>query len=293
MEFSKIELNNRERISKIRNLAGYTLLSHSFDTLFLWQDTMQLSIWLEEDFFVVRYGLAGENSYFCPCGNENKMKRFIDDFCQTDGFQLFYMDETRKNWLMAYAPELFSFSYDRGSCEYIYDRNQHLLKQGKTYQRIRRELNHLESQYRLHTEILSRDNLSLSRAVIHEWQLQNDHEPTGLITNDHQMVENALAWFEPLGMKGVLIYMNDRPVATAIGGEICGDTYGIQVAKMCERTGGLMFYLLDRMFEVIPGQYRYVNGDDDMNIEGIRIHKIKMKPVRMNEVWKAVRREKS
>ena len=74
MEFSRIDLSCREYIERIRCQAGYTLLSHSFYTLFLWQEIMRLSIYREEDFFVVRYGLAGENSYFCPAAIWIKQK---------------------------------------------------------------------------------------------------------------------------------------------------------------------------------------------------------------------------
>ena len=217
----------------------------------------------------------------------DKTKKWIEEQHTKKGFQLFYIDETRKDWLQENFPDVLRLEYDRGSCEYIFDRQEHLLKQGKKYQRIRRELHHLASDHRLRTERLTEENLDVSRRVIEGWQAKNVEEKVGLITEDVPVAECAIQYFTPLGLKGVLVYVDEKPAATAIGCEITQDTYGIQVAKMCERIEGLMFYLLEQMFALVPEQYTYINGDDDMNIEGIRIHKQKMKPVLMNEVWKA------
>lgn len=287
MDWLKIELQQRDRIEEIRKNADCVLLSHSFYTLLLWQETMRLSLYLEEDFFVVKYGLAGENSYFCPCGNIEKTRKFIEEYERKKDFQLFYIDEKRKNWLEEQFPEKLQLEYDRGSCEYIYDRQSHLLKQGKKYERIRREIHRLELKYRLSAERLTNENLSAGWNVIEKWQKQNSEEKVGMIADDYLVAKNVMDYFYALELKGVLIYVDGKPMATAIGGEITQDTYAIWVAKMCERKEGLMFYLLEQLFLVIPSEYPYVNGDDDMNIEGIRIHKRKMKPCRMNEVWRA------
>lgn len=285
MEYARIELEQRESVERIRKRAGYVLLSHSFNTLFLWQDTLQLSIFLEEDFFVVRYGLVGENCYFCPCGDEEKTRQWLLSVHQESGFRLFYVDEARKLWLAEQYPDIFRFHYDAGSCEYIFDRQRHLLMQGRSYQRMRYEIHHLAAGHQLRTEVLTQENLSVSRQVIEAWRVNNCEKKTGLITEDILVARCALQYFDALNLRGVLVYVDEKPMATAIGCEITEDTYGIQIAKMSEKIEGLMFYLLEQMFDLIPGQYRYVNGDDDMDIEGIRIHKQKMKPVRMNEVW--------
>ncbi len=286
MEYTKIQISHKQQIEQIRKNTGNILLSHSFYTLFLWQETMKLSIYLEEDFFVVKYRLKGENSYFCPCGNKEKILNWIQTNCENKELRLFYVDEASKEMIEERFKGFFKFEYDSGSYEYIYDRLEHILKKGKKYQRIRREINHLASNYTLRTEILTKKNLSVSRTVVEGWNKNYIEEKSNMTMEDISVAESAIKNFSELGLLGVLVYVDEKPMATAIGCEITNDTYGIQVAKMCEKKEGLMFYLLEQMFKVIPNQYTYVNGDDDMNIEGIRIHKQKMKPVRMNEVWK-------
>lgn len=284
MEYQEIEMNQRGQIEYIRRKYGHYLLSHSFCTLILWKETLKLSIHLEEDFFVVKYETNGENSYFFPCGNDEKKRQFIDSMLGTKDFAMYYMAEEDKQFVEKYYNGRLQTEYDRGGCEYIFDRAGHVLLKGKTYAKIRYEQNHLLSSYEVRSIPMTPEMEGQVLEIIEEWEQEHQLHHAG--EDDYEVAKSALKYFNEMQFIGNLVYVNDIPYAIAIGGEITEDTFGIQIAKTRSQIGGLMFYLLHKCFELIPARYLYINGDDDMNVEGIRIHKKKMKPCRMNEVWK-------
>lgn len=285
MDYREINLGQRKCVENIRQKYGHKLLSHSFCTLLLWKETLKLSIHLEDDFYVVKYGLESDNAYFFPCGNEDKKHKFIDEHKMEKEFELCYLCENDKLFLEKFYPDI-KVEHDRNSCEYIFDKNGHITLRGKTYAKLRYEQNHLCNRYEMRSEPIDSDNADKAFDIIEAWENRHIRQ-NGLPFDDFVVAENAFKYYKDMNFIGNIVYLNEEPYAAAIGGEITKDTFGIQVAKMKMPVDGLMFYLLHECFKLIPEQYLYINGDDDMGDIGIRIHKEKMKPCRMNEVWRA------
>lgn len=289
MEFRRVELKDRENIERIRGEAGHFLLSHSFYTLFLWQDTMQLSLWLEDDFYVVRYAKKGPDSYFFPCGNIEKTERFLKENVRKDTFRLFYMRACDEKYLRESFGDSMVTAEARGSWEYIFSREEHMQLAGKKYGRIRSEENHLRTNHALQSVNLDGSSRQDAYKVLQIWEhmhrlYSNDGD------DDYEVAVHAIEACAKGEMQGVLVYVDGEPQAIAIGCEITSDTYGIQVAKKAQDVRGLIFYVLHELFRKIPAQYEFINGDDDLDIPGLRIHKMKMQPCSLNEVWEGARK---
>lgn len=72
--FRKIELQDRENIETIRRKYQPMLSDYTFSLLYCWQEELKLSLYIEEEFFVIR----GEDYYFFPIGEPNRVKEFIE-----------------------------------------------------------------------------------------------------------------------------------------------------------------------------------------------------------------------
>ncbi len=285
MQFGEIKLEQRDIIEGIRKKYGHNLLSHSFCTLLLWKETLKLLIHLEEDFYIVKCEIESDNTYFFPCGDDEKKRKFIEEHQGEEDFTLLYLCEGDMLFLEKYFPDIV-VEYDRNSCEYIFDKNSHIELKGKTYAKLRYEQNHLCNNYMLRSEKIDDKNAEWALGIVNEWESRHIRQ-NDLPFDDYIVAKNAFKYYKEMHFIGNVVYLDEQPYAVAIGGKITDDTYGIQVAKMKEPVAGLMFYLLHKCFELIPEQYMFINGDDDMGDSGIRIHKQKMKPCKMNEVWRA------
>lgn len=287
MEFYKIELKNRELVENIRKKFKNTLFSHSFYTIYFWKDIMKLTLYLEEDFFVVKYEEKGTNSYFFPCGNICKTEKFIKDNIGKKDFQLFYLRDCDKRFIEQKFADFIQINEARGSWEYIFSREEHALLSGKKYAKIRNEENCLRANHILNSSVLSLENIKDAYAILDEWE--NRRKMCHIRENDdYGAAFCALQNYMQQGMIGIIVYVDGKPQGIAIGCEITQDTFGVQAAKIIHGQKGLIFYVLHELFKVLPPQYEFINGDDDLNIEGLRIHKRKMQPCGMNKVWEGI-----
>lgn len=287
MDFTQITLEKKELIEKIRSSENHILMSHSFDTLFLWKETLKLLIYTEEDFFVVKTFLDGDNEYFFPCGNKDKVYSFISQNINSKGFTLKYLREEDKAFLEENFAGKFEIEYDESSCEYIFDKNEHLELKGKKYAKIRYSKNHLVANNSLSTKVINKETISDAKRILSRWKKNHHSTDEEVVEDDLIVAHNVFDYFEQMNFVGTLVYIDDKPLAMVVGSKITADTFAVQIAKMRVPIDGLLFYALHSCFAILPEEIRYVNGDDDMGIEGIRIHKKKMKPCRMNEVWRA------
>lgn len=55
------------------------LSDYTFSLLYCWQKELKLSLYIEEEFFVIR----GEDYYFFPIGEPNRVKEFIEGSMST------------------------------------------------------------------------------------------------------------------------------------------------------------------------------------------------------------------
>lgn len=74
IHFRKIELRDKERMEAIRRKYQPMLSDYTFSLLYCWQEELKLSLYIEEEFFVIR----GEDYYFFPIGEPNRVKEFIE-----------------------------------------------------------------------------------------------------------------------------------------------------------------------------------------------------------------------
>lgn len=293
-EFGKVKFEDKNRIEEIRARAEHKLMSHAFSTLFLWEETLKLSVCVAEDFFAVKDALVSEYDYFFPCGNEESIRSFIDELV-ADGkpVRFLYMRNEDKAFLDKYYPGMFTYTYDRGSCEYIYDREAHLIKKGGKYTKQRYEIKQLLKSHDVKVQPLTPDKRMVALEIIHDWKVshqKNDRSQIELY-DDLIVSKKLLEYYDELEVSGIIVYVDSEPVAVAAAAPITEDTYCLQLAKSKAPMTGLVPFLWTECFKTVPEAVKYINGDDDMGVSGIRIQKEKMVPDCMNEIWVAQRGE--
>jgi len=74
----------RERITQIRTACGHESASHSFQSVFLWQKDLGLSVCLREKMYAVRSTYWGDHTWFFPCGEEKAVLAFLDELLREE-----------------------------------------------------------------------------------------------------------------------------------------------------------------------------------------------------------------
>ena len=88
MNLEPITWEKREPIQRLRRQYGHQAASHAFQSLYLWEKDMGLSVELETDIFAVKTLQRGENAWFFPCGSPQAKIDFLKRHLEEDDFLL-------------------------------------------------------------------------------------------------------------------------------------------------------------------------------------------------------------
>ncbi len=279
--FKQIRIEDKNRIESIRQRYGHCLSSHAFSSLYLWKDKMELSVYLTQELFCVRRGNSADNNYFFPCGSEKAKLEFFSSFLKKENLSLQYIQKEDMEFLEEYFPGAFEFVCAREDWEYIYDREEQVKLSGGSFKHLRTKVHKGSGTRNWSVVKLCRDSLKAAAEVTLRWNNEVKHNGESA---DKKATLNAFDNFELLDLSGVLLMENNLPYAFAMGSTITEDTFDLHISKTIE--SDIDAYLKWELYKQLPENIRYINREEDLGIEGLRIHKTDMKPVRFNELWK-------
>jgi hypothetical protein len=290
MTFAPIELSDADEIECIRSTYKHITACHAFPSLYLWREALGLSIAMEKNFFVVRCSFMGENCYYFPCGDRELTDHFIRSHMAEEDFRLCNIREIDAAYLQENFPGRFELTYDRDSCEYIYDREEQGRLPGGRFAKRRTKLHKFLREHSAQCVPLTEDNALLARRITLEWAIRQKSLP---VVNDVHIALEALSMIRTLRLSGVLVFTDGEPAAYAMGCLLTPAIYDLCFMKQLPAYHGLSAYVMQELCRGLPGGVTTVNLEDDLGIEGIRIHKSEMCPVRLDGMWegKTIRNE--
>lgn len=279
---------HKNRIEKIRREREHTLSSHAFSSLYLWQYAMGLSLELAEDFFSVKCGINGNNSWFFPCGDEQKVFDFICNHIQDDSFSLCYVRETDVKWLEEKFPSKWKFNRVEECDEYICDILEYISLEGSKFSEIRRKIRKLDKEYKITSKIITDTNIADAMTVISLWNSVS-HNISEQNLTDEQIAETALAQRKLLDINGIILYADELPVSVFAGFPLSDNTVDVLIGKCVpDAPRGTVYYGLREYLKLCASEYKYCNHEEDLGMPGIRQIKSSLCPVSKTPIWKAV-----
>lgn len=279
-------LKQRFLIENIRQKYHHPLSSHAFANLFLWKEQMKLQIQLEEDAFFVKTGLEGPDIWFFPCGEKRGTLSFIERHMDEPSFGMVYLREEDKSLLEECFPGRFMYSPMPESDEYIFDRAELEQLSGPKFANVRNQMNRL---FREH-EILCRPYTEADESAV--WDLLNHlerttHRPGYHMLTDGRVPQTAMQCRNELGLYLVTVWANGILSGVSMGFPLTGDTMDGCVERHLPSIHGLSCFTQMSLIREAPPQYRYMNGEEDLGLSGLRTMKHHMNPCRMNRIWRA------
>ncbi len=281
-ETTPITWEQSTTVESIRKTYGHTASSHAFPSIFMWREDMALSICIGTDFFTVKCGLRGDNTWFFPCGNRDEAIAFIECQRKKPNFTLCYATGEDMNFMEERYGADFSWTPCPDDFEYLYDREEQSELRGRKFMRIRNDLNRVTAHYNLRYELLSEDNMAAAMEVSKAWA-SGTHEDNQLQDNAASML--MLNHFEELKVVGVLGYVDDEPSCIVAGYPLADHIFDLSLSKQKGHISGLSAWTRQALVHNIPAQYLILNAEEDLGIAGIRQMKQIMRPSAMIELF--------
>ena len=252
----------------------------NFANIFCWSSTYHSEVAEVADFLVIRFDSGDAKCYMQPVGKGDK--RAVLELLRRDAFEqctplrLYGLSAEWREFLEENYPLEFAFDAPRALSDYIYRTEDLAQLQGRKYQPKRNHLNRFVAQHKWRTEPLSRQNVKDCIALNNKWLSAREVGETELA--EQRAINCAFENFEALGLRGLVLYAEDRAVAFSYGTPITEKTFCTHIEKYDSSVEGAATMINRLMAQSLEGEFEFINREDDLGLEGLRFAKMSYYP---------------
>ncbi len=271
MHAEEIELQHEPMIRKAFDSLHPDISDFTFANLFLFRE-----IW--------RYRLARNGHPIVTCEMEDREPCWmpLSDLRQMERADLIGLMEEHgavfpvpEEWLRAFGDPAFSVSCSAGEMDYVYRMEKMATFRGGRLNRKRNHLKQFLTLYRHDSRSLTAGRRDDALAVLEAWQAE-----AGLSKSetDYGPCLEALHLLERLRLNGMIYYAEKQPVGFLIGERLNRRVFVIHFAKGIKTYKGLYEYMFNDAAKRLISRYEYLNLEEDLGKEALRITKSSYDP---------------
>lgn len=265
LAFRSIGLKDKEKVENIRRKYQPELSDYTFALLYCWQEEMNLTIYLEEDFYVIR----SADSFFFPIGSKERTRRFIDGLLDLGVHLKFqFCDEKMLQFLTENYTGKFQYKLIDGDCDYEVSNQTINELKGSAFAKRRNAYSHYKNGNQApHVEVISEENMHLVKQVSEIF--------SGV---DSVSEKKAIDDFKALDMIGIIVKEGEIPVGFSLCSLKDERTMQGHFMKCISRERGSKFFVMKSCIDAFSDRFVYTNMEDDMGQEGLRKYKSSFAP---------------
>lgn len=280
-EFAPITVASRSLFEKYLNGRHILNCDTAFANIYCWQDTYRSEIAECDGFLLVRFEYGdGETCYMQPVGSgsvRNIVQVLIDDAAAHGSpLRIVGLTPEWRNEIEREFPSMFAFSSPRSTRDYIYLSSDLATLPGRRYQSKRNHINRFKAQYAFRYEPLSAANIPDCMELNGKWTALHPDSPSEQA--EQAAMRRAFARFDELGLRGGVLYADGRIAAFTYGSAIDGETFCTHVEKVDTEIEGAGAMINQLFAQSLADEYRYINREEDLGLEGLRFSKLSYHP---------------
>lgn len=280
--FKKPELDDRLWVNEIIKNKNVINCDAPFGTTYIWKDEYGTIICHFNNFYLVAYTFDEGYIYFDYPIGDGDIKEAVDfmiAYAEEKGlkYSISASGDEQFETLRKILPAEFKEHSMRDNAEYIYLSEKLAYLRGRKYHSKRNHFSSFEKSYNYTIEPLGENNFKDALKVNDAWCIERGgHNGTGNIS-ECCAIRTAFKYFDELGFSGMLLRVNGEPVAMTMGEEINKDCYVVHFEKAINGVNGA-YTAINKLFSSTLTDYKYINREEDMGIEGLRKAKLSYKP---------------
>lgn len=279
LAFHPLTIADREAVQAVSLKAGRRNCNYTFANLVGWQFWFHTEVCLWNDAVLLRFNFEGKRAYMICMAGDIPVELLSALYKDSGGnLMIIGLEDSQLPTVYAFNPACrVEARACRDQYDYIYLRTNLASLRGKKLSAKRNHVNHFCAQYPdFEYRPLSPGLFDECRRLTAVWQEEKEESST--IDAEHRVMETVFAHWESLEMTGGSIFVGGRMVAFTYGAAVTTDTFDVCVEKADRHIEGA-FAIVNQQFALhLPEQYRYVNREEDMGIEGLRKAKLSYHP---------------
>ena len=277
LEFRKITLEDKPLLEEILKNSKEVSCENTFVNLFVWQEAYNTEIALKNGNLFIRHGENNSVSYRLPIGGdlEEGLKNIISFH---EHLPIFW---NPMNEVFSALPKWFADSYDiiptRDGFDYIYRQSDLANLDGKKYHSKRNHISAFSKKYNWRYEKISPENIDKVIECSNNWYSQNADRLDSYALHEKEGLDIVFENYDFLNITGGAIFVDDTVVAFTLGTPINNSVFDIFAEKALPDFA-TAYTVINNCFAKELEDYKYINREDDMGLEGLRRAKLSYRP---------------
>ena len=277
LKFRKITLEDKPLLEKILKSSKEVSCENTFINLYIWQDAYNTEISLKGDNLFIRYSEKDSVRYRLPIGG-NLEEGLKDILSLHDKLPNFW---NPINESFSCLPKWFNEKYDiipsRDSFDYIYRQKDLANLEGKKYHSKRNHISAFSKKYNWRFEKITPENIDKVIECSNTWYSQNADRLDSYAFHEKEGLDIVFKNYDYLSVSGGAIFIEDKAVAFTLGTPINDKVFDIFAEKALPDFA-TAYTVINNCFAKELGDYKYINREDDMGLEGLRRAKLSYRP---------------
>lgn len=288
MDFKKVTIDDYDRVWKYCSLYGENSCQHSFINMFTLYEKYGSKICEEDGFlYVLRERMCDENTrvYLFPMGEGDKkraVEKIMEDARSHNSLVRFQtITETKSNWLKSEFPNVFNIEETRDYAEYLHLSDNLANLSGKKFASKRYDANLFRRTYEGRiTEIpVTKENINEVLEFERQWLIesQESHDRIALEL-EYREIELQLRHIDELKISGLIVKIDNIIQGIVYGAPISNNCYDVLIEKGNRKCNDIYRILHQDIVRLCAMNYKYINREEDVGVEGLRKSKLSYKP---------------
>jgi hypothetical protein len=249
-------------------LRGITvpLSEYTFPNLYLFRGIHDYEVVTDRDIFVRGMTYDG-HSYLMPTMDVRALDLgYVKEMMRGADF-LFPVPE---EWLSHFSADEFEITFAEGDADYMYTVEKMSTLTGRNLHKKRNLLKQFLEKYGHEARPLTSDRLEQARFILTDWL-----ETTGTQADDTDFSPcmEALDRYDELVLCGGIYYADNEPAGFVLGEELNEATFVLHFAKARTKFKGIYQFMYNNFAKVLPPKYKYLNLEQDLDRENLRVFK--------------------
>jgi hypothetical protein len=271
MKTEKLGIEHKDLLGRLLKSIKQPLSEYTFANLYLFRQAHEYEVITDKEVFIRGRSYDG-HTYLMPTTDLRTMDMaYLREAMRTVEY-LFPIPEA---WLSVFPPDEFDISFAEGDADYVYTVEKMSTLKGRNLHKKRNLLKQFLEHFPHDAKPLTNDRLDDARFVLNDWLATTEMNPAD---TDHASCLEALDRYEELVLCGGIYYAEGEPAGFVFGEELNEETFVLHFAKARTKFKGVYQYMFNNFASILPPNYKYLNLEQDLDKENLRVFKTSYLP---------------
>ncbi|MEG1186475.1 MAG: phosphatidylglycerol lysyltransferase domain-containing protein [Bacteroidales bacterium] len=290
LHFKRITLADKKAIQQITLSSKRRNCDLSFANLYSWNFLYQTEYAIASDVLFMRFRADDKWMYMLPVADRMTIEILNllaeDAQCNKSPLVIAGVCEDIIPEIESLMPGYFTFTADRDYADYIYRTEDLLMLSGKKYQSKRNHINQFKNRYPDYKYCaLAPEHISDCLNLEEKWCLTHDATHLRALQAERISMSRCLNHLADLDIHGGVLLVDNRIVAFTYGVPINDEVFDVCIEKADASFEGVYAMINHEFISHLPAQYRWINREEDLGIEGLRQSKLSYHPAFLVEKY--------